>query len=123
MHFRLQNDTEINAFGSCVCKCRFRENHCFCLVKSMFFTFVAAKNRFQIKFDTRSQKRQSTNRISSRFGVDFRGFWTTGVPTNSLEKRSSKNIENWVPKGRPSSAQGQCFFMPELIELAPFWAP
>ena len=57
MDFRLQNDPEINAFGSFVCKSRFRENHCFSLVKSMFFRFGATKNRTKIECKTRSKKR------------------------------------------------------------------
>ena len=57
MDFRLQNDPEINAFGSFVCKSRFRENPCFSLVKSMFFRFGATKNRTKIECKTRSKKR------------------------------------------------------------------
>ena len=43
MDLKLQNDLKINAFGSFVCKCRFHENHCFSMVKSMFFRFRAYK--------------------------------------------------------------------------------
>ena len=71
----------------------------------MFFKFIATKNRFQIKFDTRSKKRQSTNRISSRFGLDFRGFWTTGIQQTALKsevpktsKTGCQKVDNRVPK-------------------------
>ena len=57
MYFRLQNDLEINAFGSFVCKCRFGENHRFSPVKSMFFRFGATKNRTEIEFKTRSKEK------------------------------------------------------------------
>ena len=71
MDLKLQNDPKINAFGSFVCKCRFHENHCFSLVKSMFFRFGLTKNRTKIECKTRSKKRWCKNRISSGFGVHF----------------------------------------------------
>ena len=60
--WRPQNVPKINTFSKFVWKGQFSENHCFSLVKSMFFRFWATKNHTKINPKKRSKNRLFENR-------------------------------------------------------------
>ena len=70
---------------------------CF-LSKNTNFHVRSYRKSLQNLVQNAFEKTLSENQILSGFEVDFGKLWTTEVPTNIVEKRSPKNIENRVPK-------------------------
>ena len=74
MDFRLQNDPEINAFGSFVCKSRFRENHRFLKVNQCFLGLELPKSA--PKSSAKHVRKKGSAKIEFRvdLGSIFGGF-------------------------------------------------
>ena len=109
MYCRFQNDLEINAFDSFVCKCRFRENHCF---------FLSKINVFEVW----SYQKSNQNRVQNTFEKkviqksNFEWIWGAFLEVSEhqsaskrLRKSKLKNIEIQSQNDLPGTYKDQGF--------------